>query len=79
MEALHLDWQGGAPMPGFSIPAKHVTKFNLTPKSVTALLLGLKSRARVFAVQNEINNDTEEALMGVMPGVALDQLWEWMA
>jgi len=75
MEALHLDWQGGAPVPGFHVQAEQAAKFDLTPKSVTALLLGLKSRARVFAVQRAINNDREEALMGVMPGVALDQLW----
>ena len=52
-----------------------VTKFNLTPKNVTAVLVGLKSRSRVFAAQREINADQQEALMGVMPGVALDQLW----
>ena len=78
MEAIHLDWQGGAPVPGFRVQAGQVTKFDLTPKSVTALLVGLKSRARVFAVQRAINNDTEEALMGVMPGVALDQLWDML-
>ena len=78
MEAIHLDWQGGAPMPGFHIQAEQVKKFDLTPKSITALLVGLKSRARVFAVQRMINNDTQEALMGVMPGVALDQLWEML-
>jgi len=75
MEAIHLDWQGGAPIPGFQVQAAQAAKFDLTPKSVTALLVGLKNRARVFAVQREINNDKEEALMGVMPGVALDQLW----
>jgi len=75
MEAIHLDWQGGAPIPGFHVQAEQAAKFDLTPKSVTALLVGLKNRARVFAVQREINNYKEEALMGVMPGVALDQLW----
>jgi putative ABC transport system permease protein len=75
MEAIHLDWQGGAPIPGFQVQAGQAAKFDLPPKSVTALLLGLKSRARVFAVQRGINDDREEALMGVMPGVALDQLW----
>ena len=52
-----------------------IPKFNLTPKTVTAVLVGLKNRARVFAAQREINADQQEALMGVMPGVALDQLW----
>ena len=76
MEAIHIDWRGGAPVPGFHIRPDQVTSFNLTPKSITALLVGLKSRARVFAAQREINADSEEALMGVMPGVAMDQLWD---
>ena len=79
MEAIHLDWQGGAPIPGFQVQADQAAKFDLSPKSVTALLVGLKSRARVFAVQRAINNDREEALTGVMPGVALDQLWAMLS
>jgi putative ABC transport system permease protein len=76
MEAIHLDWQGGAPIPGVSIPAEHVTKFDLQPKAVTATLIGLKTRAAVFRVQREINAFKDEALVAVMPGVALDQLWQ---
>ena len=51
IEAIHLDWAGGAPMPGVTIPAEQARKFDLTPKQVTAALVGLKSRAAVFAVQ----------------------------
>lgn len=76
MEAIHLDWQGGAPIPGLHIPAQYVGKFDLTPKAVTAVILGLKSRTAVFAVQREVNADTDEALMAVLPGVALMQLWQ---
>ncbi len=76
MEAIHLDWQGGAPLPGLSIPAEYVRKFDLTPKEITAVLVGLKSRAAVFKVQRQINNDTTEPLLAVLPGVALDQLWQ---
>lgn len=76
MEAIHLDWQAGVPMPGLSIPAQFVKKFDLTPKTVTAVMVGLKSRSQVFAMQREISAYKGEALMGVMPGVALDQLWE---
>ncbi|WP_342050899.1 MULTISPECIES: ABC transporter permease [unclassified Cupriavidus] len=76
MEAIHLDWQAGAPMPGMSIPQQLVRKFDLTPKHVTGLLVGLKLRSRVFAVQREIADDTREPLMAVLPGVALDELWD---
>jgi putative ABC transport system permease protein len=75
MEAIHLDWQGGAPVPGLQIRADQARKFNLEPKTVTALLLGLKNRGRVFALQRHVQAYPEEALMGVMPGVAMDQLW----
>lgn len=76
MEAIHLDWQGGAPIPGFQIPAEYVRKFDLTPKEITAALVGLKSRAAVFKMQRYINDSMPEALLGVLPGVALDQLWQ---
>jgi len=76
MEAIHLDWQGGAQLPGFSVPADYVRKFDLTPKQITAVLVGLKSRAGVFKMQRFINESTEEPLLAVLPGVALDQLWQ---
>jgi putative ABC transport system permease protein len=75
IEAIHLDWQGGAPMPGMSIPPAFVSKFDLSPKSVTAALVGLKSRAAVFKVQRQINEYRGEPLLAVLPGVTLDELW----
>ncbi|MFM8901257.1 MAG: ABC transporter permease [Burkholderiales bacterium] len=75
IEAIHLDWAGGAPMPGMSIPADQARKFDLTPKQVTAALVGLKSRAAVFNVQRHVNSYETEPLMAVLPGVALDELW----
>ena len=76
IEAIHLDWQGGAKIPGFSIPAEYVSKFNLTPKEVTAILVGLKNRAGVFKMQRDVNEYHAEPLLAVLPGVALDQLWQ---
>ena len=76
IEAIHLDWIGGAPVPGFNIAAEVVQKFDLTPKSITAFLVGLHQRAEVFRVQRRINTFAEEPLLAVMPGVALDQLWQ---
>lgn len=75
LEALHLGWVGGAPMPGGQIPAEQARKFDLEPHEVTAALVGLKSRAAVFNVQRFVNQYEDEALMGVMPGVALGELW----
>ena len=76
MEAIHLDWQGGAPLPGFSIPQRFVQKFDLTPKEITAVLVGLKSRAGVFKMQRYIADYAHEPLLAVLPGVALSQLWQ---
>jgi len=79
MEALHLDWAGGAPIPGLSIPAPLVRKFDLTPKNVTAVFVGLDNRAAVFGLQRAVSGHRGEALMGVLPGVALDELWQLVA
>jgi putative ABC transport system permease protein len=75
LEAIHLGWVAGTPMPGGQIPADQARKFNLEPEEVTAALVGLKSRAAVFNVQRFVNFYEQEALMGVMPGVALAELW----
>ncbi|WP_396434929.1 ABC transporter permease [Limnohabitans sp.] len=79
LEAIHLDWVAGTPMPGGQIPADQARKFNLEPEEVTAVLVGLKSRAAVFNVQRFVNFYEAEALMGVMPGVALGELWAVLA
>jgi putative ABC transport system permease protein len=76
MEAIHLDWVAGMPMPGMKIAPEQARKFDLAPKQVTAALIGLKSRAAVFAVQRSIADYTAEPLMAVLPGVALDELWD---
>jgi len=75
LEAIHLGWVAGTPMPVGQIPANQARKFNLEPEEVTAALVGLKSRAAVFNVQRFVNFYEEEAPMGVMPGVALGELW----
>ncbi len=76
MEAVHLDWVGGAPMPGFHVSAQQAQTLDLTPHTVTAALVGLKSRVAVFAVQRWIADFEQEPLMAVLPGVALDELWD---
>ncbi len=79
LTALHLDWMGGAPIPGFRIPAEQVRKFNLQPKTLNAALVGLHQPQQVLAVQRRWNTQTGEALQAVMPGVALDALWALIA
>lgn len=75
IEAIHIDWLGGAPMPGVTIAPEHVRKFDLRPKSVTAALVGLHSRTAVFRVQRQINTHADEALTAILPGATLQELW----
>ena len=75
MQAIHLDWVAGMPMPGRRTTAEQARESDLTPRQVTAALVGLKSRAAVFSVQRAVGDFTGEPLMAVLPGVALDELW----
>lgn len=76
IEAMHLDWQAGVPLPGQTTSAEQAAQADLTPRSITAALVGLKSRAAVFAVQREVAAYRSEPLLAILPGVALDELWE---
>jgi putative ABC transport system permease protein len=76
IEALHLDWAAGAPLPGMAVSADAAASQDLTPRSITAALVGLKSRAAVFSVQREVAAYRGEPLLAILPGVALDELWD---
>jgi len=75
IEAIHVDWQSGAPIPGISISAEQARAMDLTPKAITAALVGLKSKISTFQVQRFVNDYPEEPLSAILPGVALSQLW----
>ncbi|HEX7811586.1 MAG TPA: ABC transporter permease [Burkholderiales bacterium] len=46
------------------------------PRAITAFLVGLKSRSAALGVQRAINEYDREPLTAVMPGVALQEVWE---
>ena len=75
IEAIHVDWQHGAQIPGQSTPADAIRQMNLTPKAVTAALVGVDSPLQTFALQRAINTYPEEPLLAILPGVALQELW----
>lgn len=79
IEAIHVGWESGAPRPGLPIDAEQTRQMNLQPKSITAALVGLKSRLAAFRVQRFINEYPEEPLLAALPGVALQELWDTMA
>lgn len=51
----------------------------LTPKSITAFMIGLNSKMAIFSVQRAINQNRSEPLMAILPGVVLSELWSTMA
>ncbi len=75
-EAIHIDWKDGAPVPGRSISAERVLAMELTPRTITAFLVGLRSRIAAFGLQRWINQYPREPLLAIMPGVALQELWD---
>ncbi|MCB9229361.1 MAG: ABC transporter permease [Deltaproteobacteria bacterium] len=54
----------------------HHDKEDIQPSSVSAMLIGLRSRTTVFHVQREINHYTQEALTALMPAMTLSELWD---
>lgn len=79
IEAMHKGWIQGRKVPGLSISAEKASKSDLTPKSITAFMLGLKSRIATFGLQREINEYRSEPLQAILPGITLQQLWDMMA
>jgi putative ABC transport system permease protein len=75
IEAIHVDWQSGARIPGQSISADEVRTMNLEPKAITAAFIGLKSKLAAFRLQRAINEYPEEAVSAILPGAALQELW----
>ncbi|MEE4377419.1 MAG: ABC transporter permease [Candidatus Competibacteraceae bacterium] len=79
IEAIHVDWQGGARIPGMAISAEQVQQMALTPKTITAFMVGLHSKISTFSVQRAINEYRGEPLLAILPGVALQELWDLMS
>jgi len=68
IEAIHQD-----------LDSTEITNKKLQPISITAFIVGLKSRVATFRLQREINEMEREPLMAILPGVALSELWRVMA
>jgi len=78
MEAIHIDWQNGAPVSGLKIDAATALTKDLTPKTITAFLVGLDNKIMTFRLQRQINGYRGEPLLAILPGVALSELWQIM-
>lgn len=76
IEAIHVDWQSGARATGHITAPDALRDMDLTPTSVTAAMVGVKSRMQIFGLQRSINTQSPEPLLAILPGVALQELWQ---
>ena len=75
IEAIHVDWSTGAKIPGQITPVEEIRQMDLSPKNITAALIGVNSKLQIFQLQRWINEYPEESLSSILPGVALQELW----
>ncbi|HEX4986427.1 MAG TPA: ABC transporter permease [Burkholderiales bacterium] len=73
LDAVHEDAAADADPLAAIIGARRAS---VEPKAITAFLAGLKSRSAVLSVQRTINEYPAEPLTAVLPGVALQEVWE---
>jgi len=78
IEAIHLGWNNGAPPMAGSVNVSGLDVEALQPKVITAALLGLTSKIRMFQLQRAVNQYKQEPLQAIIPGVALHELWSMM-
>ncbi len=75
IEAIHVDWQGGARRTDRTVTADEVRTMRLRPKGVTAAMVGLKSKLAIFKLQRYVNEYRSEPLSAILPGATLYELW----
>jgi putative ABC transport system permease protein len=73
-QTLHISLAGMEAMHREGADAEH-----LQPHTITAFMLGLKSRVQVFQLQRRINQYGGEPLQAILPGVTLTQLWSTLS
>ena len=73
IEAIHINWNKVE-----TDPTLARSSTDLTPRAITAFMLGLDNRLTAFRLQRDINEFTGEPLLAIFPGVALQELWDLM-
>jgi putative ABC transport system permease protein len=77
--ALHVDWRSGVKRQGKTTSVADTLEMDLTPDAITAFLVGMNSRLKAFSFQRYVNEYRAEPLMAVIPGAALQELWQLIA
>ena len=73
IEAIHINWNKVE-----TDPTRARSETDLTPRAITAFMLGLDNRLLAFKLQRDINEYAGEPLLAIFPGVALQELWDLM-
>jgi putative ABC transport system permease protein len=74
--AMHLDWRGGSRAPPRQrLDAARARELDLTPKGISAFMIGMRSRPMLFTMERAINDYRSEALLAIIPGAVLSDLW----
>jgi putative ABC transport system permease protein len=73
MTAIHLGWQEG--FKTRDVSREQALLADLKPVSITSTLIGLENRSTAFQFQRMVSDYEDEALMAILPGVALYELW----
>lgn len=75
--AIHVGWESGTKNPlADTIPEDMIRGFDLTPRTVTAVMVGLERRGTILRTKRALDTYRGEALLSIIPGQALAQLWE---
>jgi len=78
IEAIHIGWETGSLSAASSVSAEQARQLELQPENITAFLVGVKSKLGIFKVQRNVNQYSEEPLLAILPGVALQELWRML-
>ena len=78
IEAIHFGWEDGAPPMG---EQEHTHDEVLAMEEieitqVTSFFVGATNRRDVLQLQREINDYEDEPMMAVIPGLALNEMWQ---
>jgi len=78
IEAIHQDWQDGRRQTTSVLGKRPVAPEDLVPKNITAFMVGVERKTQIFSIQRAINIMRDEPLLAIIPGVALQELWDLM-
>jgi putative ABC transport system permease protein len=66
---------GTAAQPAATSHEAHDAEHDAPPEQITAFFLGAKTRIATLQLQREVNTHEDEAVMAILPGVALAEMW----